>query len=159
MTIKDQARKLKDTMKTRRTNPKATLKELQMLLNCKLMGRFEIMKTTKLYQQHGGEYCEYLEILVDHEPWRLFNARERNDHADLTIEELAQYFTPGWLVPAYGNGVDEVVKFVVTDFGWAVAVKALQKDGSYGPVRSHFTNPTYRDLLEYRKLNENKEEN
>lgn len=56
------ARELREKMKQRR-NTKATLKDITLLLTCKENDDFDPMQETKLYQNHGPEYCEYLEML------------------------------------------------------------------------------------------------
>jgi len=58
------AKNLKSQMaEKRRINPKATLAELKTLIQCREKGEYEPMFETKLYTIHGGEYCEYLQLL------------------------------------------------------------------------------------------------
>lgn len=59
----EKARKLRDSMNKRRTQVKATLKELQILLSCWESGNYTAMFSTKLYIKYGGEYCEYFILL------------------------------------------------------------------------------------------------
>lgn len=54
---------LKQAMASHRHNPKGTLKDLRLLLHCSVEGNFEPMFSTRLYQNHGAEYCEYLSII------------------------------------------------------------------------------------------------
>lgn len=54
---------LKAKMNTKRTNGKATLSDLKILVACKEIGEYSQMYNTKLYTLHGGEYCEYLQLL------------------------------------------------------------------------------------------------
>ncbi len=60
--MKEQARRLKREMQQRR-KARATLKDIAILLDCKEKGDFDPMQETKLYQNHGPEYCEYLEMI------------------------------------------------------------------------------------------------
>jgi len=57
------AQGLKLEILKRRPDAKATLLDLKLLIACKSKGEYELMFNTKLYVQHGGEYCEYLQIL------------------------------------------------------------------------------------------------
>jgi len=57
------AHDLKNQMKTRRTSVKGTISELKLLIACRMEGEYTPMFTTKLYTVHGGEYCEYLQLL------------------------------------------------------------------------------------------------
>jgi hypothetical protein len=61
---RQRARELKQAMQGKRAKVKATLKELILLLECKQAGDFIPMQDTKLYKQHGSEYCNYLELIV-----------------------------------------------------------------------------------------------
>lgn len=61
--MKEQARRLKSKMQQKRA-AKATLKDITLLLSCKEKDDFAPMEQTKLYQKHGGEYCEYLELIA-----------------------------------------------------------------------------------------------
>lgn len=63
MTKKVTARLLKELMKQHRSICKGTLKDLNVLIECKKKGDYTEMFKTKLYNNYGGEYCEYLEIL------------------------------------------------------------------------------------------------
>ena len=63
MTKIETARKLKNAMVSRRRKVGATLAELQVLIDCKMAGDFTPMRTTRLYVEYGGEYCEYLSLL------------------------------------------------------------------------------------------------
>lgn len=60
--MRSKAKELKEKMKQRR-NTKATLKDITLLLRCREKDNFDPMQQTKLYQNHGGEYCEYLEMI------------------------------------------------------------------------------------------------
>ena len=60
--MKEQARRLKREMQQRR-KARATLKDITLLLTCKENDDFDPMQETKLYQNHGPEYCEYLEMI------------------------------------------------------------------------------------------------
>lgn len=62
-TITNQARTLKSKMATKRTQVHATLKELSLLVQCSILEDYTQMKQTKLYNNHSGEYCEYLEMI------------------------------------------------------------------------------------------------
>jgi len=62
MTTTQRAKVLRDQMNTRR-EAKATLKEIKLLLDCKAKEDYKPMLNTRLYRQHGGEYCEYLQML------------------------------------------------------------------------------------------------
>ncbi|MNL91368.1 hypothetical protein D3C81_11020 [compost metagenome] len=63
MAYKITARLLKELMKQRRTICKGTLKDLNVLIECKKKGNYTEMFKTKLYTNYSGEYCEYLEII------------------------------------------------------------------------------------------------
>ena len=67
------ARELKTEMASRRDMVKGTLKDISLLIQCyncnDYVSRTEIYEKlykTRLYNKHGGEYCEYLQILA----WR-----------------------------------------------------------------------------------------
>lgn len=60
--MKEQARRLKSKMQQKRA-AKATLKDITLLLRCREKDNFDPMQQAKLYQNHGGEYCEYLEMI------------------------------------------------------------------------------------------------
>jgi len=62
-TITNQARNLKSKMATKRIQVHATLKELTLLVQCSILEDYTLMKQTKLYNNHGGEYCEYLGMI------------------------------------------------------------------------------------------------
>ena len=57
------AKELKQTMAEHRHNPKGTLRDLRLLLQCFKDNNYEPMFSTKLYKDHGAEYCEYLSII------------------------------------------------------------------------------------------------
>jgi len=61
--LTQKAKNLKSQMLTRRPDAKATLSDLKLLIACKSKGEYSLMFNTKLYTIHGGEYCEYLQIL------------------------------------------------------------------------------------------------
>jgi len=61
--LTQKAKQLKQKMSTLRTNPKATIKEIILLLQCKEKGNYEEMYSTKLYNKYSGEYCRYLELI------------------------------------------------------------------------------------------------
>lgn len=63
--LMDIARQLKTKMKAQRKSVKATLKDLVLLLQCAATGDYNLIFETKLYKEHGAEYCAYLEILAD----------------------------------------------------------------------------------------------
>lgn len=67
-------------------------------------------------------------------------------------ETLRAYYQPGELVKSYGGGTDRVISFQPAAPGsrWSVKVIAVNQDGSpkVGEVeRSHFTEPTFRELV------------
>ena len=62
MTMNQKARQLKEQVSKGR-KVKASIKDIALLLQCKQNEDFAPMRATKLYQQHGGEYCEYLSLI------------------------------------------------------------------------------------------------
>ena len=60
--LTQKAKQLKQKMHTFRT-PKATIKEIILLIQCKEKENYEQMYNTKLYNKHSGEYCEYLGLI------------------------------------------------------------------------------------------------
>ena len=60
--LTQKAKQLKQKMHTFRT-PKATIKEIILLIQCKEKGNYQEMYSTKLYNKHSGEYCEYLGLI------------------------------------------------------------------------------------------------
>ncbi len=88
-------------------------------------------------------------------------APKRSKATAKRIASLREHFTPGQLVPAYGNTVDRVVSFSETgglggDFN--VTVQEVKKDASgkwqpVGPERTHATEPGKRDLAKAEQLN------
>jgi len=60
--LTQKAKQLKQQMSARRI-PKATIKEIILLLQCKENENYKPMFTTKLYCKHSGEYCQYLELI------------------------------------------------------------------------------------------------
>jgi len=54
---------IKTKMHTLRTDPKATIKEIILLIQCKPKENYKPMYNTKLYNKHSGEYCQYLELI------------------------------------------------------------------------------------------------
>lgn len=66
MTTKEyqnKARQIKNEMRTRRDAVRATHNELIQLLKCHEAEEYSPMQNTKLYNNHSGEYCEYLSML------------------------------------------------------------------------------------------------
>lgn len=63
-TIRTEAAQLKQAMSKRR-QPRATYKDLTVLIQAHQSGDYTAAHQTTLYRQHGGEYCEYLEIFAD----------------------------------------------------------------------------------------------
>ena len=61
--LTQKAKQLKQKMHTLRTNPRATIKEIVLLIQCKKKENYEQMYNTKLYNKHSGEYCEYLGLI------------------------------------------------------------------------------------------------
>jgi len=61
--ITQSAKQLKQKMHTLRTNPRATIKEIVLLIQCKEKENYKEMYSTKLYNKHSGEYCQYLELI------------------------------------------------------------------------------------------------
>jgi len=61
--LTQKAKQLKQKMSTLRTNPKATIKEIILLIQCKQKENYEQMYNTKLYNKYSGEYCEYLQLI------------------------------------------------------------------------------------------------
>jgi len=61
--LTQKAKQLKQKMSTLRTNPKGTIKEIALLLQCKQKGNYKEMYNTKLYNKYSGEYCQYLELI------------------------------------------------------------------------------------------------
>ncbi|HBY20601.1 MAG TPA: hypothetical protein DEG71_06280 [Clostridiales bacterium] len=61
--LTQKAKQLKQKMATLRTAPKATLKEIILLLQCKEKENYKPMYSTKLYNKYSGEYCEYLGLI------------------------------------------------------------------------------------------------
>ena len=61
--LTQKAKSLKSQMLTRRKDAKGTLSDLKILLQCKANKDYTKMFETKLYTIHGGEYCEYLQLL------------------------------------------------------------------------------------------------
>jgi len=57
------AKQLKQKMCTLRSNPRATIKEIILLIQCKQKENYKEMYSTKLYNKHSGEYCQYLECI------------------------------------------------------------------------------------------------
>jgi len=57
------AQGLKLEMLKRRPDAKATITDLKLLIQCRQKGEYSAMFETKLYVDHGGEYCEYLQLL------------------------------------------------------------------------------------------------
>ena len=41
----------------------ATLKDITVVMECQKIGDYTAVKQTKLYNNHGGEYCELLSII------------------------------------------------------------------------------------------------
>jgi len=62
-TITDKARNLKLQMEPKRKQVHATLKELSLLVQCSILEDYLPMQQTKLYNNHSGEYCEYLSMI------------------------------------------------------------------------------------------------
>jgi len=60
--LTQKAKQLKQQMSARRI-PKATIKEIILLLKCKEKENYKHMFSTKLYNKYSGEYCEYLELI------------------------------------------------------------------------------------------------
>ena len=61
--LEQKAKQLKQKMYTLRINPRATIKEIILLIQCKQKENYEQMYNTKLYNKHSGEYCQYLELI------------------------------------------------------------------------------------------------
>ena len=61
--LTQKAKQLKQQMSTLRSKPKATIKEIILLIQCKQKENYEEMYSTKLYNKHSGEYCQYLELI------------------------------------------------------------------------------------------------
>ena len=57
------AKQLKQKMRTLRPNPRATIKEIILLIQCRENENYKPMQNTKLYNKHSGEYCEYLQLI------------------------------------------------------------------------------------------------
>lgn len=64
MNAKELKMKLQEDL---RRKPKATLKDIEILLRCKKAGNFQPMKKTRLYNDYSGEYCRLLEIIHAHQ--------------------------------------------------------------------------------------------
>ena len=62
-TYKDKAKFLKTQMFKRRDDAKGSLKDIIEVLKAFESGDYTTVKTTKLYNLYGGEYCEYLELI------------------------------------------------------------------------------------------------
>jgi hypothetical protein len=58
-----QARALQAAIRQHRHATRATLKDLQVVLNCSMAGDFEPAHATTLYQRDGAAYCACLELL------------------------------------------------------------------------------------------------
>lgn len=54
---------IKKEMKKHRKKKHWTKKDLELILNAKKSGDWSIVHQTKLYNEHGGEYCSLLEVL------------------------------------------------------------------------------------------------
>ena len=64
-TLTQIAKDLKSKMNTRQSRgSNATISDLKLLLTCNETKEWTPMFTTKLYNKHGGEYCEYLSLLA-----------------------------------------------------------------------------------------------
>ena len=61
--LTQKAKQLKQKMHTLRTTSHATIKEIILLIQCKQKENYEKMYSTKLYNKHSGEYCQYLELI------------------------------------------------------------------------------------------------
>jgi len=61
--LTQKAKQLKQKMHTLRTDPKATIKEIILLIQCKQKENYEQMYNTNLYNKYSGEYCEYLQLI------------------------------------------------------------------------------------------------
>lgn len=68
------------------------------------------------------------------------------------INKLAEYYTPGRIVPSYGGGQDKVISFNPSDNGrWNVTVRAVDKEGNFiagERERTHSTQPSIKNLDE-----------
>jgi len=61
--LTQKVKQLKQKMHTLRSNPKAMIKEIILLIQCKEKWNYQEMYSTKLYNKHSGEYCQYLELI------------------------------------------------------------------------------------------------
>lgn len=57
------AQGLKKEMLAIRTDAKGSINDLKILVKCYKQGEYTEMFKTKLYKDHGGEYCQYLQLL------------------------------------------------------------------------------------------------
>jgi len=60
----NRAKRLKKEMEKYVQKPKATYKDLVILLQCVEKEDYSEVRKTKLYNKHSVEYCEYLEIIA-----------------------------------------------------------------------------------------------
>ena len=56
-------REAKQELINRRIKSMATLKDIAVVMECQKIGDYTAVKQTKLYNNHGGEYCELLSII------------------------------------------------------------------------------------------------
>lgn len=56
--IDARARVVRNEVATKMAAMKGTLKEYRVFVACSLTGEYTEAHATKLYQKHGGEYCE-----------------------------------------------------------------------------------------------------
>lgn len=59
----DMARRYKEIMGGRRRKPKGSLKDIVLLIKAMESNDFNLVRDTRLFNLHTGEYCEYQQII------------------------------------------------------------------------------------------------
>jgi hypothetical protein len=135
--------------------PTVTRREIEQVVRCQIIGDYCSLFTTKVYLDKGREYCRLLEVINENPKGIMDEVIRYNISANMSIEELKVYFTPGNKVMSYSGSVDMVLSFRQGNGGWFVDVISQQPIDSLcnHRVRRHCTMPSYGDLYKHKELN------